>query len=218
MKVELVLCYLVVFCVSVSDAQASLKNLQGVWTGTMSAVDIAIVTEQGVELVCMNTLPLECREELPNGLVTAVIQDNHISLDIVFREGVTIENSPTHFPICAAAGVIVFEARAVVPESRINFYDATTGYLTFIDPRRPDDINCAIVSIGAGEEGPHLRVKSVMRSIAATMSEMAEAGPSLRCVAYNDLCVISTNEDRLTFFLDLDFEIPCASGACLNSE
>jgi len=57
MKVGLVLCFLVVSYVSVSDAQASLKNLQGVWIGSMSAVDIAIVTEQGVELVCVNTLP-----------------------------------------------------------------------------------------------------------------------------------------------------------------
>jgi len=151
-------------------------------------------------------------------MVTAAINSSSISFDIVFREGVTPDNSPVHFPICAAAGFIVFEARAVVPESRIKFYDATTGYLTFIDPRRPDDISCAIVSVRHGEEGPHLRVKSVIRSIAATMSELAEVGPSFRCVAYNDLCIISTNGDRLTFFFDLEFEIPCTSGACLNSE
>jgi len=151
MTTTLAFCVLAALLIAASATGPVIEQLQGEWSGPFEHVDIAIVTEDGSQLVCRDSLPPECEQEVPPGSMTVMVNGSTISFNIAAREGVlTPEDSAALFPGCAAAGITVPELVAVIQPMEIQSYDPATEHLTFIDTRRPDDINCIMASVQAG--------------------------------------------------------------------
>lgn len=144
------------------------------------------------------------------------VNGSTISFNVAVREEVlTLEDSAALFPACAEAGITLPRRETAIPPMEIRSYDSATGHLTFFDPRRPEDINCMIVTVLDGAVAPRLNVQALLTTVGVDSND-----PTLtpfRCVAFNDLCVISTTAGgSITVLFDLQFNIPCTGGACMQ--
>eukprot|EP00210_Caulerpa_lentillifera_P004836 g4617.t1 len=211
-----------VLCLSaVSQATVSLDDLEGVWTGPVDLSFLLVLTDTGVDSICRSSLTPECEESLPQGTERFAIVNGTIAISFITLVGVdTKEKAAKLFPECAKSGVFPFQTVTPLPPAEIQSYDPNTGHLTFIDSRRPDDINCVIIRLKEGKRGKQstISIRYVIASL-GTLNKIVEVGPSFRCIIANDLCINQMNDDgELASFTSVEFELPCGEGDCLISK
>lgn len=221
MKFGVALCVAFVFMAMTSEAQDTINDFQGTWTTGIDLPFLLTLTEAGVDNVCRVDLPPECEQEIPQGTETVVVEGNTISISFITLEGVnTTEQAAAMFPNCAAAGIFPFETVTPLPLAEIQSYDPSTGHLTFIDSRRPDDLNCVVLTLNEmqkGEAVPSIHVEYMLSSV-GTLDRIVEIGPSFRCTVSNDVCISEFNAEReLTAYIHVEFELPCGMGACMGA-
>lgn len=218
MKTEVPFYVVVLFVASLCNAKSPITELQGEWSGPFTAPDVVAFNNGSFALLCRDLLPPDCAAEIPPTNMKIVISESTIAISAETAQGATTpELAVSMFPACAAAGILPVEAAAAYPPAKIQSYDPTTGHLTFIDPRRPDDLNCLIVGAQQGDKVPSLAARS-LGMFTGNLSTVIEVGLSFRCVVANELCVLEQNaEGGLVELLDLDFAVPCTGGACMES-
>jgi len=217
MKANLVLWLSALFVATCVNAQVSLEDLQGVWRGPYQAADIPTLTEDGTETLCLDQFPQDCAKEISKGIETITINGSSIVVSFTILEGITTKaQSAKAFPSCAAAHIYPVELSGTTPPSEIQSYDPTTGILRFIDPRRPEDVNCIVATLEEGDSVPTVRFKLVVYFV-GPVQRLITVGPSYRCVNADGICISeSTDDDKTVLFIKLDFEIPCVEGPCLD--
>eukprot|EP00210_Caulerpa_lentillifera_P004837 g4618.t1 len=209
----------VLFLGVVSQATVSLDDLEGIWTGPVDLSFLLVLTDTGVDSICRSSLTPECEESLPQGTERFAIVNGTIAISFITLVGVdTKEKAAKLFPECAKSGVFPFQTVTPLPPAEIQSYDPNTGHLTFIDSRRPDDINCVIIRLKEGKRSKPstISIRYVIASL-GSLSKIVEVGPSFRCIIANDLCINQMNDDgELASFTSVEFELPCKEGDCLN--
>jgi len=220
MKTGLAFHIVVGVLVALSNAQRSVQDLEGVYSGDAIFPAIFVGTEDGrFTNFCLDEFPAACRREVGPVNETVTINATTIAFSLIQSEGIrTINESKKAYPSCVPTGRYPVELFMPLPPAEIQSFDPTTGHLTFIDPRRPDDLNCVIAQTEEGPKGKSLRIKFLVVSTTPENITVAE-GPSLRCVVYNNFCIAETSI-RGTFLSvgDVDYSLPCVSGACMGSE
>lgn len=205
---------------AISQATVSLDDLEGIWTGPIDLSFLLVLTDRGVDSFCRSSLTPECEASLPHGTERFAIVNGTIAISFITLIGVdTQEKAAALFPACAESGVYPFQTVTPLPPAKILSYDPNTGHLTFVDSRRPDDVNCVIIRLNEGKRGnpSTISVKYVIASI-GTLNRIVEIGPSFRCIVANDLCISQLADDgQLTSFISVEFELPCGEGDCLGS-
>eukprot|EP00210_Caulerpa_lentillifera_P002707 g2587.t1 len=218
MKTGLTFCIFATLMVAASNAQVLIEDLQGEYAGEIVFPTIvAFNTEGAVTNYCLDEFSSECLEEVGRPVERVVINGTTISFTLVQAVGITsIELSAEAYPSCAAQGFFPVQNIQPLPPAEIQSYDFTSGHLTFIDPRRPNDTNCAIINVEEGKTGEKtLSAKYILVADSLPESQVVEFGPSFRCLVYNGLCISDTSaEGNFIAFVDVDFEIPCVDGPC----
>jgi len=212
-----VLAFVVLFG-GISQATVSLDDLEGIWTGPIDLSFLLVLTDKGVDSFCRSSLTPECEASLPPGTERIAIENGTFAISFTTLLGVdTKEKAAALFPKCAESGVYPFQTLTPLPPSPIQSYDPNTGHLTFIDSRRPDDLNCVMVRLKEGKRGnpSTIRVQYVIASL-GTLDRIVEIGPSFRCIIAHDLCINQLDDaGTLTCFTSVEFELPCRKGACV---
>lgn len=222
MKAGLFVCVVVGVMVTLSVAETTIEDLQGEYMGQISfPTIIALNAEGNFTNYCLSEFSEACLAEVPEGVMRVVVQNESISFSFVRSVGInTPEKSFEAYPSCVAGGIFPIETVIPLPLAPIQSYDPSTGHLTFIDARRPDNLNCAIVTLEENKGTvPSISAKYILSVEGVPELEALALGPNFRCLAYNDLCIAETtiNGDFVSL-VDLDFEVPCVSGACMGSQ
>lgn len=221
MKTALAVCVVLGVMVTFSGAQRTIEELEGVYSGdAIFPTFFSTNDEGGFTNYCRDDFSEACNQEVGPQNETITINANTIALTLVQALGITTrEKSIAAFPSCAPTGRYPIELVIPLPPAEIQSFDPNTGHLTFIDSRRPDDVNCIVVRTEEGPHGKRLRARYLIVSENIRETVAFTRGPGLRCASYNDLCVAETTiEGNFVSFAALDFSIPCISGSCMASE
>eukprot|EP00210_Caulerpa_lentillifera_P006534 g6240.t1 len=212
-------CAIFTLVLTFAQGEVTLSDFTGVWRGYFPNIITAILTPQGPRIVCVDELPKECAAQL--GLVedTYTINGTTLSLEVRVMIGITTrEQSAEATPACAKSGIYPIETRAAVPVSQIMSYNSKAERIFYIDPRRPDDINCLPAKYRIGEKGPPYIEMSHIVIFKGSLLDSVTRGASFRCEILPQTCRIEEdNKGELDAAFQEMFILTCIAGDCLNA-
>eukprot|EP00210_Caulerpa_lentillifera_P006556 g6261.t1 len=211
-------CTILAAIVIFAQGEVTLLDFSGVWITFFDIEIVNFFTPQGQAIVCRDTLSPECEEEITPIQDIYTFNGTTLSVDVRDRVGVnTIEQSAALHPSCANDGVYPAENALSVPLSTILSYDPDTERILYIDPRRPDDINCLPARYRIGEEGPYIEVDHVVL-YQGSLPNVFARGPSFSCELLPQSCRIDLDDNGvLDFAYRGTFNLTCIGGDCLNT-
>eukprot|EP00210_Caulerpa_lentillifera_P008879 g8471.t1 len=207
------------FVFAFARAEVTLSDLSGVWTAFFDVEIINVFTPQGQAFLCRDTLSMECKEEIPPIQDTYTFNKTTLSLKVQGRIGVTdAEKSAALYPSCAKDGIFPAENIITRPPSKILSYDSEAERIYYIDPRRPDDVNCLPARYRVGEKGPYIEVTHAL-VYKGPLSKALVLGASFRCELPPQTCRIELNVEKgeLDMAVQASFNLTCVAGDCLNA-
>jgi len=218
MKTEGGVLFLALLTAVVAQLPIQNERIRGEWVGPYVFPTILALGDNGIDSLCRSSLPPACQAEIPGGEERVVITATTISISYTTLVGVrTRERAAELFPACAAAGIYPFETITPLPPAPIEAYVPSIGSVTFTDPRRTNDPNCAFVTREDNGNEKRIRVRYLLSSTDASVANNAEVGPRLGCSASNGQCVSEVGDDGvLRAIVNINFVVSCVGGACLN--
>lgn len=206
------------FTLVVAQDKVTLKDFSGVWKSTFDISNVNILTPQGPGVVCRDELSPECEEEISLTEDTYIFNGTTLAIEVRERIGITtVEEAAAVHPECAEDGLYPVERVIMIPQSQIIFYNQKTDRIYFIDPRRPDDINCLGARYRIGEDGrPYIDINH-SEFFQGTAPDVFARGFSFRCGTLPQSCSVDASDDGE---LDMAFQntltLTCVDGDCLN--
>eukprot|EP00210_Caulerpa_lentillifera_P006555 g6260.t1 len=200
------------------QAETTLSDFSGVWISFFDIAQINIFTPQGQVIVCRDTLSPECEAEITPIQDIYTFNGTTLSVEVRDRIGVTtIEKSAALHPSCAKDGIFPAERTLSIPPSEILSYDSKAERILYIDPRRPDDINCLPARYRIGRNGPYIELDHVV-VYRGTIPNVFALGPSFRCEPLSQSCRIDLDDSgELDFAVQYYLNLTCISGDCLTT-
>lgn len=206
------------FAVVVAQEKVTYNDFSGVWRSYIDISNINILTPEGPGVVCRDELSPECEAELTPIEDTYTFNGTTLALEARDRIGITtIEQSAAAHPECAKDGIYPVERIFVIPQSQIIFYNQKTESLYFIDPRRPDDINCLVARYRIAVNGlPYIEINHG-ETFQGSAQDVLEFGTSYRCELPPQPCLVEISETgELNLALQMTFNLTCIDGDCIN--
>eukprot|EP00210_Caulerpa_lentillifera_P003196 g3053.t1 len=213
MKTKLVALTILALMVRISDAKIYLEHLEGEYMGHIVFPTLVSRTEDNrVTNFCRSKFSKACLKEVGLPVERIAINESGITFTIVQSEGIkSKEQSIEAYPSCAKGKIYPVEYIGAVPPMPIESYDPITGHLIIKDLNRKDNVNCIIIT--PGRKG--IRVKYILTLDLLPENEGTLLGPMFRCSVYDGICISETTiEGNFVSFVDVDYHLPCVSGAC----
>lgn len=210
-----VLLYIVTF----AHGEVTISDFSGVWRSYTDVAHVNIFTPGGLAVVCRNTLSPGCEDEITQIEETFTLNGTTFSLGIRDRVGITtVEQAAAAHPECAKDGLYPVERIIVTPFSQILSYDFKNDRIYFIDPRRPDELNCLPAKYRIGEDGrPYIEI-TLVEFFTGTVPDVLAFGISFQCDPFPQPCSVSANDQGIIDLkLQATFNVTCIDGDCLNA-
>jgi len=188
------------------------------WRGYFPSTAAFVLTPEGGSGTCVNTFTEECQAQVPPTEQEYTVSGKMLSFGTRSRVGITTrKQSAALAPACAKNNIYLIDTSGSVSTSEIISYDSKSGRLSFIDPRRPDEVNCAVVRSRVGEEAPYLEVENIAL-YQGTIEVVAALGPHFVCEPHPGSCVLEI-EAKGVFDATVPYiaNLMCVAGDCLNT-
>eukprot|EP00210_Caulerpa_lentillifera_P006535 g6241.t1 len=206
-----------VFVATFAHAAVTLSDFSGVWTDSFNSPTLNFFTSEGQGLICRETLSPECEAELTPMEATLALNETTFLFGVRERVGITdINTSAALHPSCAKNGIFPAERIVDIPPSRILSYDADEEKIYFVNPRRPDDINCIMARYRVGERGPYIETTHV-EVYQGSIPDLFAIGFKLSCELPLVPCRATVDDGNLDFAIRIQLNLTCIAGDCLNT-
>jgi len=208
---------LLLYILACAHAEATIRDFAGVWRSRFDVPHLTVLTPQGPALLCRDALPPQCDAEIKPLEETYTFNGTTIALEVRDQIGIkTVEQATAVHPECAKEGLYPVERIYTIPPSQITSYDPEAERLYYIDPRRPEDLNCVPARYRIGAEGVYIEINHVI-FYQGTIPDIFARGLSFRCEPAPKPCAVAVSDDgEIAFSLQFTFNLTCIDGDCLN--
>eukprot|EP00210_Caulerpa_lentillifera_P006536 g6242.t1 len=198
-------------------AEVTLSDFSGVWFSSVEAGTVNFFTPQGQGLVCRDAVSAECDAELTPVEFTFIFNEKTLWYETRDRVGITdVNKSAATHPSCAKEGIFPSERVVKIPPNKIASYDSDAEKIYFIDPRRPDDVNCMTAKYRVSDNGPYFELMYVA-VYNGSVKNIFERGISFSCKPPPLPCRVAVDDKgNLDFILLVHLNFTCSDGDCLN--